>query len=78
MELQNKRTMLDFEQGFQSKDVWRFPHQRSQPTSFTLLVLELDLLPLTDPVQVNLIAHSNGHHDPHHRAETGAEDPHGL
>lgn len=79
MEPQNKRTLLDFERRFRSKDVWRFPHRRSrQPTSFTLLVLELHLLPLTDPVQVNLIAHSHGHHDPHHRAETGAEDPHGL
>lgn len=40
--------------------------------------MEFLFLPLTDPVQVDLVAHSHNHHDADHHAESRAEDPHGL
>lgn len=38
--------------------------------------LEIFLLPLADPVQVDLVADSHGHHDPDHCTQHRAEDPH--
>lgn len=40
------------------------------------MLLEVFLLPLADPVQVDLVADSHGHHDPDHSAQCRAEDPH--
>lgn len=52
--------------------------QQRVPTSVSFHALEFELLPLTDPVQVNLVGDSNHHHDPNHRTQSCAEHPQGV